>query len=417
MSAYNSVQPAMLGALTTWSREEVEVGFETREFVPSAFLAFMMAQHRDGVNFGSTKVPSRGPMAALVGGKALGAAVRREMMESYQLTVRVQKGKVGGNKRMGAMDTIPSTGGQSLDQNMGSVGFRGTQNQQPLFVPGVVERSNNEKAVFGSIITQSLREGVEEQKQILAYDLLAGAPPNINAGEWSQPFGLLAACDDGTGYSYALGDTVAWPSAGSPTFTYTGGTSLNTYGFGGDTTSLPKWKGVHIRDSLPASLALIDKINLYYGLRKYGPGIDLLLVSFSAFARFKAEAANTNAVNINLMSNEDDCYKFGILKEAIFYNGCWIVPEAFLADYTTANVANSPNPASSLNANLSSVAFALTTGSWSFATHRKGNWTITPWREGQSAGEVDGYTSVSKVIYRPACHQRWNQAVITNLQF
>jgi hypothetical protein len=412
MSAYNSVLPALLSGITNYCREEIETGFESREFLVSPLLAFLAAQHRDGVNFGSTKVPSRVPVATLVGGKALGMAARRKIIETFQTTIRIQDAKVGGNKRMQPLDTMPSTGGVSLDQVMGSVAFRPTQNIQPMFVPGVIERYNNEKGVFGAEMSQTIREGMEEQNQIVGYDLLAGLPPNVNAAEWSSPFGVLSACDDGTGYSYALGD-LGWNTGGGGTAVFPG----TQYGYGGTIANHPKWKGVHIRDSLPASLALIDKINLYYGLRSYGPGVDLLLVSFPAFARFKAEAANTNAVNINLMSNEDECYKFGILKEGIYYNGCWIVPDPFLANYKAASVSTSPYPSAAINADLTTVALALTTGSWTFATHRKGNYSTTPWREGVIAGEADGYSSMSKLIYEPACHQRWNQAVITNLSF
>ena len=397
-----SVSTALLTDILAYARESVAEGFETNFFYVSPIISRMAALNREGAYFGGP-VASREGTAGLVGGSQLSPAVRREILNDFQTSVRIQTGLTGGTKWMGTDDTLPSNAGNTLDKNLTSVGFRNAHVEQAMQLRGSVMRYNKEKKVFGSYVSQTVKEAVEELNLSVGYHILCGVCPDRTATEWGDVDGILQ-CLLPAGVAGGL-------STATPNTT-------GTYGYGGDPTVLTRWVPKCVVGSEPMGLSLVDDANLNQGIQAKGPGIDSAFVSFQAFAKLKSEARNLNAVNLSVMKDGDECWKHGVIRECIIYNGCVIQPDPFLADYTTANVALSPNPASTLNLNLTNCFIGLTLGTWTFGTHPEGNWSPQEWitQYKRGAGAVDAWVSWITAIFRLACHQRWNNIIYPNCQ-
>jgi hypothetical protein len=425
------------------AREQISVGFSTNFFYNSSALTLLARQNAAGVKFGAAVSPDRSGTAALVGGANMPQEIVREVIRSFQMTVRRQIGLTGGIKLMGVDDTWPSPAGTDLPSKLSSVGFRPSQMIGAMSIPKRISRYNLEKGVFGSFSSLTVKEKIEEINQTLAYYLIFGQTVDTTADEWQIPSGLLSMCATSTN---------PWL-----------GTSI--YGYG-DTGTDPTWQGNTITTAVTAGLDLVDQTNLSYGLKARGPGINAMFVSLPAFKRYKQEGQSRAA--IVLQGNRRDRAEWGITKEAVVYGDCIIQPEPFLANYTNNNtnypgagpvgtvftvvqnvsvtpwycntpttlaltsgsytvaftsgtaltgpVATSPYPTSTLNLDTRGYAIGLTTGSMMFATHSDGNWSVEPWLEPyqRGTGAVDALTAEIKLISMLASYQRYNNILFAN---
>jgi hypothetical protein len=376
-----SVTTTQLNRILAYSRDYITRGFRTQQFLVSPLLSMITAKNRDGAEFG------RPGSAALVGGSNLSPMRRQEILGTNQTTVRFQNGKVGGVKFIGTDGTTASTAGNALDIQLRSASFRTVYMQAPITVRGVVFDANKgpDSTTFGSYLEDSNKNAVEELNEKLAINLLIGTPSDRTEERWDNFDGLYNCC-----------------------------ATTGTYGLNGDRGTYTTWASKRVTSAITAGVNLIDDANLVQGIKKRGPGIDVMVTTFPIYTKIKAEALALNGHNSWIRQGDIDAVKLGIQKEAVIYNGVIIVPDPYLQDYSNAvnnnfGIGDGPD--------LSKAAFGLTLGDFVFATTAADNWSVDPFLTPaqRGPGTVDALTSAVNLKARFHCERPWNQIVYTNV--
>lgn len=278
--------------------------------------------------------------------------------------VRFLTGKVGGTKNLGERDTAPSTGNDSQDQKVRSAYFRWTLKQTPILVwNNTLRLAGSNKFRIANAVKEATELAMEEHLEDLHQELFTGNPSDQTADVWDATPGLEQAIDDN-----------------------------NTYG-AVDRGTYTTWQAKVVSTAKTASLRLIDDANLTQGIRKTGPGVDVVLTTFTLFDKFKQEALARGGTHI--VSGTPDASEVGQIKEAVKYNGVLIVPDP----KATA-----------------SYVYMLTLADWLFQINGDDNFRVTSFKDlSDDPGGKDAVAAKISTMYRLMCLRPWNQILYTSV--